>query len=82
MQSFFPALTKIIATLGETSSSVKVLSESLRAGMSGTPFTNKFSFLFVPFLKFLQTMLQKKNYKQNLSAAGICYEFMKTHHLK
>ncbi|KAJ4775650.1 Pyruvate kinase [Rhynchospora pubera] len=34
MQSFFPALTKIIATLGEKSRSVEVLAASLRAGMS------------------------------------------------
>lgn len=34
-QSFFPALTKIVGTLGPKSRSVEVISGCLKAGMSG-----------------------------------------------
>ncbi|THU49857.1 hypothetical protein C4D60_Mb06t13980 [Musa balbisiana] len=35
--SFFPAMTKIVGTLGPKSRSVEVISACLKAGMSGTP---------------------------------------------
>ena len=35
-QSFFPALTKIVGTLGPKSRSVDTISACLKAGMSGT----------------------------------------------
>lgn len=35
MQSFFPAMTKIVGTLGPKSRSVDVISGCLKAGMSG-----------------------------------------------
>ena len=37
-QSFFPAMTKIVGTLGPKSRSVEVISGCLKAGMSGTVF--------------------------------------------
>lgn len=36
MQSFFPAMTKIVGTLGPKSRSVEVISGCLKVGMSGT----------------------------------------------
>lgn len=36
VQSFFPAMTKIVGTLGPCSRSVEVISGCLRAGMSGS----------------------------------------------
>lgn len=35
VQSFFPAMTKIVGTLGPKSRSVEVISGCLKAGMSG-----------------------------------------------
>lgn len=35
MQNFFPAMTKIVGTLGPNSRSVEVISGCLKAGMSG-----------------------------------------------
>ena len=35
MQNFFPAMTKIVGTLGSKSRSVDVISGCLKAGMSG-----------------------------------------------
>lgn len=35
MQNFFPAMTKIVGTLGANSRSVEVISGCLEAGMSG-----------------------------------------------
>jgi hypothetical protein len=35
LQSFFPAMTKIVGTLGPKSRSVEVISGCLKAGMSG-----------------------------------------------
>lgn len=35
MQNFFPAMTKIVGTLGPNSRSVEVISGCLNAGMSG-----------------------------------------------
>lgn len=37
-QSFFPAMTKIVGTLGPKSRSVETISGCLKAGMSGTVF--------------------------------------------
>lgn len=34
-QSFFPAMTKIVGTLGPKSRSVEIISHCLKAGMSG-----------------------------------------------
>ena len=56
LQSFFPAMTKIVGTLGPKSRSVEVISACLKAGMSGmflrqrrisytTPPRNQFFFL-------------------------------------
>lgn len=36
LQSFFPAMTKIVGTLGPKSRSVEIISRCLEAGMSGT----------------------------------------------
>jgi hypothetical protein len=36
-QSFFPAMTKIVGTLGPKSRSVDTISSCLKAGMSGKP---------------------------------------------
>lgn len=38
MQTFFPAMTKIVGTLGPKSRSVDVISSCLKAGMSGMDF--------------------------------------------
>ena len=38
VQSFFPAMTKIVGTLGPKSKSVETISSCLKAGMSGTFF--------------------------------------------
>lgn len=44
-QSFFPAMTKIVGTLGPRSRSVDIISGCLKAGMSGI----HLFFLFSPF---------------------------------
>ena len=49
-QSFFPAMTKIVGTLGPKSQSVEVISACLKAGMSGIYVS---SFCFVAVLIFL-----------------------------
>lgn len=43
-QNFFPALTKIVGTLGAKSRSVEVLSACLKAGMSGIKFLKILNF--------------------------------------
>lgn len=43
VQSFFPAMTKIVGTLGPRSRSVEVISGCLKAGMSGMIF----NFVFI-----------------------------------
>lgn len=48
MQSFFPAMTKIVGTLGPRSESVEVISSLLNAGMSGN---------FSAFFFFFEFML-------------------------
>lgn len=45
LQSFFPAMTKIVGTLGPKSRSVDIISRCLEAGMSGTV---PFFFFFSP----------------------------------
>lgn len=47
VQSFFPAMTKIVGTLGPCSRSVEVISGCLRAGMSGSLNRMFSSILFV-----------------------------------
>ena len=44
VQSFFPAMTKIVGTLGSRSRSVDVISGCLTAGMSGTIFFSLFNY--------------------------------------
>lgn len=39
LKTFFPAMTKIVGTLGPRSQSVEVISSLLKAGMSGNLFT-------------------------------------------
>ena len=47
-QSFFPAMTKIVGTLGPKSRSVEVISGCLKAGMSGTIFaSSRFIFFLI-----------------------------------
>lgn len=48
LQNFFPAMAKIVGTLGPRSRSVDVISACLQAGMSG----NRIIFLFFLFLNF------------------------------
>ena len=38
LQSFFPAMTKIVGTLGPKSRTVEIISGCLKAGMSGITF--------------------------------------------
>jgi hypothetical protein len=55
LQTFFPAMTKIVGTLGPKSRSVEIISDCLNAGMSGisrpltfiTPYVIYFTLIMV-----------------------------------
>ena len=47
VQSFFPAMTKIVGTLGPKSRSVDTISGCLKAGMSGTTIYHIYCYLEV-----------------------------------
>lgn len=57
MQSFFPAMTKIVGTLGPKSRSVDVISGCLKAGMSGRFFFFSFNNLLFCLFVFSNSVL-------------------------
>lgn len=60
LQNFFPAMTKIVGTLGPKSRSVEVISGCLKAGMSGTIYCyfRFYSFLSVVFSDVVEYVLR------------------------
>jgi hypothetical protein len=58
-QNFFPAMTKIVGTLGPKSRSVDTISACLKAGMSGKaiPSSTARAYLFPVFLSFFPVVI-------------------------
>lgn len=73
LQNFFPAMAKIVGTLGPRSRSVEVISSCLKAGLSGNLIE---LLIYLILLRFLFIIFQLRNYSPCISLSCAIWFFM------